>query len=943
MSAATRNQEESPPSAQSPAVRILFRVSDGRTKTGEFTQQTRLSEVRRHIVEALDLSKKEIEIMRQMPRHIMAVEDDDKTLHELGLWPTATLYICDLEERSREVAAEREKHSSEMRALKEEREMNEAFDKDKYHVVSAKRFVQIYGAMAAALAVLIAGLPNEFGAINGHIEKQLEVYGGLAKLLAEKAAAEREYGRKVLDLTRAFQSQLSALSSSAGGTSSSAGGIGGQELTEGEVAAATPLELLPAAHHWAVHLEEEGRLHVQLAAKISGDISDELRQSFETLSGMRRSNLDFYQRLLAERDRVYEQKDKSRAQYDQRTKALQASQQKQERATTEKEQEKQRQKAERDAAARNQAKNEYILQVAVANSVKGAINHRFTPRIMDGMQEVDEQRVAATKKLLQQMLAMQEAAASQVLSSMQRAAHVVGRISPEADSALFVRRRVESGASGWEEPPDFRVVVDLASGETDHVVLDGESQVVLRNICLQAHRDCDQAESQARVKAQSAEQIRSTLGNGSGVGTKGVDRELERAAGFDHEATLAELEAVQHQALFQVIEHHLGHVDSGNPHEFKTITVAISRTCDYCGESIGGLSRKAGKCAQCEYTCHAKCQIKVEPSCPGKDPEAKSGFLSMFGTKRGSKKGARARSQSIASSRSNASIDTGSAVPMSPAAYTSASATASASASASALGLGLGAMSTPPQPPPRQSSQSSLPPRSSMMDYGTSLTAAAAAPTATTMATRRGSTMPLGNSSSKSVASRTSVSVGRGAGGLMVGSVPTNDHDTTLVAVVYDFEGDGTSTLTVHAGDRVRVVEADGDGSGWTEVVLINGQQGMVPTAYIDMSSYRAPTAQTGGQQTVGGRALLMEPSARPHASSVSSGAMSLRSATTAAAGGVEYVVALYDFAGRDADELSVKAGDRIQVVSRDIGEGWLQASIDGREGRLPASYVTSE
>ncbi|KAJ1887577.1 Protein BZZ1, partial [Kickxella alabastrina] len=236
--------------------------------------------------------------------------------------------------------------------------------------------------------------PNEFGAINGHIEKQLEVYGGLSKLLAEKAAAEKEYGRKVLELARVFQGQLATIYEAKDGA-----GINSLALTEAEIAATTPLELLPAAHSWAMHLEEEGRLHVQLASKLSGDVADELRQAFDSLGDMRKRTLDFYQRLLAERDRTFDQKDKARAQYEACAKALAASRQKQERATTEKEQERHRQKADRDASARNQTKNEYILQVHVANHVKQAVNCSFTPRIMDSMQAIGEQRVATVKRL----------------------------------------------------------------------------------------------------------------------------------------------------------------------------------------------------------------------------------------------------------------------------------------------------------------------------------------------------------------------------------------------------------------------------------------------------------------------------------------------------------------------------------------------------------------
>ncbi|KAJ2028839.1 Protein BZZ1, partial [Coemansia sp. S3946] len=88
------------------------------------------------------------------------------------------------------------------------------------------------------------------------------------------------------------------------------------------------------------------------------------------------------------------------------------------------------------------------------------------------------------------------------------------------------------------------------------------------------------------------------------------------------------------------------------------------------------------------------------------------------------------------------------------------------------------------------------------------------------------------------------------------------------------------------------------DASGWTAVELPSGLQGLVPTSYVDMSEYKPPPIQH--------RMLaLNEPK-------------------------VEYVVALYDFSARDPDELSFAAGDRIRVVSREIGDGWIQGALSG-------------
>ncbi|KAJ1727563.1 Protein BZZ1 [Coemansia biformis] len=738
--------------------------------------------------------------------------------------------------------------------------------------------------------------PNEFGAINGYVERQLGIYSGLSRLLAEKAAAEKEYGRRLLELSRGFQEQLAAAFEAKEGAAA-----GSLALTDGEAAGDGPLALLPAAHEWALRLEEDGRLHVQLASKVGSDVADGLHAALDALDGARRRGLEFYQRLLAERDRVYERKDKARAQYEARSKALGSSQQRQERATTEKDQDKYRQKSDREAAARNQAKNEYVLQVAVANEVKRAVNHTFTPRAMDAMHEIDCQRAAVVRRLLVQMLRMQDAADTRRADGSRRAAHVVARVVPDADAAEYVRRRAAAGVSRWDEPPDFRVVVDVAAGEDDAMALDGESQAILRNLCVQAQRDGARAEHDARTAAQTAAQARreqQEQQQQQEPAEKPPKADADRVLELEREATLAELELVQHQALRAAVEQQLGPVDQGTPHDFRAHTVAIAKTCDYCGESIGGLNRKAARCAQCDYTCHARCQIKVEPTCPGPDPDARGGFLSLFGSKRGGRRKSQRhqRTASAASGDSQASRD--SSLPQRRAG-TGAGAVARSRSNSHSSSMGAAQRPVLAPPPPSMTPLPAMPQPIAQQPGPYGVAMGAARPAA-----------PAGHDSPAPALAAASAADG-------------------AVPVLYDFDGDGAATLSVRAGDRVRIVAPDADGSGWTEVAAVGagGRQGMVPTSYVDMSQYRPQS---------------LPQSRAPSSLAPPSPALAPQQRGGSHDGG-DIVVALYDFAGRDADELSCAAGDRIRVVSREIGEGWLLGALAGREGRLPASYVRDD
>jgi amphiphysin len=55
----------------------------------------------------------------------------------------------------------------------------------------------------------------------------------------------------------------------------------------------------------------------------------------------------------------------------------------------------------------------------------------------------------------------------------------------------------------------------------------------------------------------------------------------------------------------------------------------------------------------------------------------------------------------------------------------------------------------------------------------------------------------------------------------------------------------------------------------------------------------------------------------------------------------IEYAVAMYDFTGQEAEDLSFRKGDRIQVLRRTPeANDWWTGSLNGRKGMFPGTYV---
>ncbi|CAG8515065.1 8350_t:CDS:10 [Acaulospora morrowiae] len=113
------------------------------------------------------------------------------------------------------------------------------------------------------------------------------------------------------------------------------------------------------------------------------------------------------------------------------------------------------------------------------------------------------------------------------------------------------------------------------------------------------------------------------------------------------------------------------------------------------------------------------------------------------------------------------------------------------------------------------------------------------------------------------------------------------DVETWSATVLYDYDADGSTELSVSSGDIITVIKQD-DGSGWV-MATHNGKSGFVPASYIEYGDY-----------------------------------------------------VLYDYKARSPEELTIKEGDVIDVTNRDVGGGWWEGTLNGKQGQFPANYVTA-
>ncbi|POS83656.1 hypothetical protein EPUL_005158, partial [Erysiphe pulchra] len=126
----------------------------------------------------------------------------------------------------------------------------------------------------------------------------------------------------------------------------------------------------------------------------------------------------------------------------------------------------------------------------------------------------------------------------------------------------------------------------------------------------------------------------------------------------------------------------------------------------------------------------------------------------------------------------------------------------------------------------------------------------------------------------------------------------------------YEYHANGEGEVSIEEDSEVIIMEPD-DG-GWTVIQTVNGESGLVPTAYIEIHETRPISIQSnsGGQRRQG-------PPVAPKP-----GAKKLR-----------YFEALYDYQAQSDLELSIMEGERLVLIKEDPGDGWVEVEKNGKIG----------
>jgi hypothetical protein len=336
------------------------------------------------------------------------------------------------------------------------------------------------------------------------------------------------------------------------------------------------------------------------------------------------------------------------------------------------------------------------------------------------------------------------------------------------------------------------------------------------------------------------------------------------------------------QVESEVIVNAVGDLARGTQsHNFKSTTFKIPTNCDLCGERIWGLTSKGFTCTDCGYSCHSKCEMKVPAQCPGVLDKA-------------AKKALREERKQLTLSNGGSETDLSGSGGLTRA-------NTVASSTSTLAPRGVNSMGTRMSKSPSISGASIASNASSTNTVPSAAAPVIAAPIVVAPPTRRVlapppdrfiAPPPVDDSPPSTPTSSTHI-----------------DSATETGKMIYTFTATGANELQVTEGTVVSILEDDGS---WMTVRRSDGQEGLVPTSYVEKIASTPKIGKRGPPPPVKPRGAKKEKKVR----------------------------ALYAYEPQGDDEVPMGAGEEFVVVERDVG-GWVRVRVaSGGEGLVPGTYV---
>ncbi|GAA5982912.1 hypothetical protein JCM10908_006829 [Rhodotorula pacifica] len=364
---------------------------------------------------------------------------------------------------------------------------------------------------------------------------------------------------------------------------------------------------------------EQVDLQVRMAGegydRTAKEVAARMEEVGNRLDAVRKKHHQFYAQLMTQRDKAYEQRDRSRSAYFNACESVESARQK--RASAKEGRDTDKASRAYDVAYSEMllTKDQYLVDLDGANVAKQRIYAVHLPHLIDDYQQLEASGVKQLEDLLARMLEIQTESGQKVLQAVEKAKEALAGVNTEADQQAFVTQHATTLMAAYEHPPDLVFEECPVWHDTDEFATTPAAIVYLQNVSAKAQSrigEISPAIETKRREVGSLQNLRDTYEASRGLGdTVGV---IENLYNMSHETALLELQHSELQASVEIIDAALGENASSDlrPHDFKGSSFVTPQTCAVCASSVWG---KGLKCSKCDMAVHPKCELKVPAGC----------------------------------------------------------------------------------------------------------------------------------------------------------------------------------------------------------------------------------------------------------------------------------------------------------------------------------------
>ncbi|EIW81337.1 hypothetical protein CONPUDRAFT_82321 [Coniophora puteana RWD-64-598 SS2] len=448
-------------------------------------------------------------------------------------------------------------------------------------------------------------LPDQVDQIASALDAHIGLLEDVRELYRDRATLEREYASKLQTLVRKADERRAKREVTI------VGGIHpAKPITDGDVKQST---ILQAYTQVTASMASTAQDHIKLAENLVQKVTEPLRLVEKRNVELKTKEMQFYQRLLSDRDSLYADRIKMKQKYDESCTDLESYRAKQAKLQDDRHADRIAKLFDEQRVDMLTNKNMYIISTAIANSAKEKFFTNDLPNIEDAFQDIQSRLVEKLVDIMLECQGIQRDHQDALIKHVVGAEDALKVVQPSKDQELFIEHNVRP----FNTPADWTFEPCASHYDTDEMSTEPAPKIFLQNKLAKARSKLDELTpiliSKRHESEKLGEIVKAYTANKS-LGS--VDDALVNYFDASQQTILYESSERIIKTELEAISSTLGGDEGGQyPHSFKSTSFSIPTPCGFCKVSMWGFSKQGKTCTACGLAVHFKCELKIPADC----------------------------------------------------------------------------------------------------------------------------------------------------------------------------------------------------------------------------------------------------------------------------------------------------------------------------------------